>query len=238
MMTETLSTNDTTPTAAKRWRRLGCGAVLAMLLFGVLLIALPLGMRHYTATVYNNDQYAPADVPDDYDVAIVFGARVLSDGRLSTMLYDRVDTAVDLYLDGKVDLILMTGDGHEPPYNEPEAMRDFAIQRGVPEEAIIMDTAGLRTYDSCYRAHDIYQIDRAILVTQAFHLDRALFLCDTVGIEAVGVIADYNRPEGYSDRSLRWQNWREVGATFVAFYDVLTNRGPTVAGEPQPVTLP
>lgn len=222
---------------AKRLRRVGCLVGVVLLVFGVGAVLVPLGLRHYTATRYNGAQYAPADVPDGYRVGVVFGARVLRDGRLSSMLYDRVLTGVDLYLEGKVDRLLMTGDGRSADYNEPAAMRAYAIARGVPPEAILMDTAGLRTYDSCVRAYDVFEIDRAVLITQEFHLDRALFLCDSVGIDVVGAVADYQRPNGYSARSLRWQNWREVAATAVAFWDVLTEQPPTIADDHTPITF-
>jgi len=226
------------PNKRKRWGRWGVMVLIGGVLCCVGLVVFALGLRHYTATHYNDDQYAPEDVPEGYRVAIIFGARVLSNGRLSTMLYDRVKTGVELYHSGKVDVLLMSGDGQSPNYNEPAAMKAYAVARGVPPEAIVLDTAGLRTYDSCVRAHEVYGIERAVLVTQAFHLDRALFLCDAIGIEAVGAIADYQRPQGYSERSMRWQNWREVGATVVAFIDVLTDRPPTIADDARPITLP
>lgn len=230
---------DPTTTKPKRMRRIGCGLLIGLLVLGIVLMMLPFGLRHYTAVRYNSAQYAPDDVPSGYDVAIIFGARVLRDGRLSSVLYDRVQTGVDLYLAGKVAVLLMTGDGHQPGYNEPAAMKAFAMQRGVPADAIVIDTAGLRTYDSCLRANAVYDIERAVLVTQAFHLDRALFLCDSVGIEAVGAVADYQRPQGYTAATNRAGAFRELLATTMAFADVLTDRPPTVAAdERRPITLP
>ncbi len=105
-------------------------------------------------------------------------------------LYDRVATAVDLYQRGLVNKLLLTGDNRFVNYNEPEAMRRTAVKLGVPDEDLVLDYAGRRTYDSCYRAREIFGVNRAILVTQAFHLDRALYLCDAFGIDSVGVVAD------------------------------------------------
>ncbi len=91
-------------------------------------------------------------------VAIVFGAQVLPGGRLSNALAYRVDAAIALYRAGKVEQLLMTGDNRSPEYDEPTAMRDYALARGVPLAAIVLDTLGLRTYDSCYRAHSVFGV--------------------------------------------------------------------------------
>lgn len=193
----------------------------------------PFLLRAYTALRYAPHVQSVNEV-EAKSVAIVFGARVMPSGRLSTMLRDRVATAADLYHAGKVSNILMSGDHHLPEYNEPGAMRDYAVRLGVPSEAILLDPAGLRTYDSCYRAKNLYHIENAILVSQAFHLDRALWLCEALGIEGVGVYADYHRPSGeYSRRSSRWSQWREVAATTVAFWDVLTRPAP-ILGDTMP----
>jgi SanA protein len=105
-------------------------------------------------------------------------------------LYDRVATAVDVYQRGLVQKLLLTGDNRFVDYNEPEAMRRTAVKLGVPAADLVLDYAGRRTYDSCYRAKEIFGVQRAILVTQAFHLERALYLCDAFGIDSVGVKAD------------------------------------------------
>ena len=165
-------------------------------------------------------------------VAIVFGAEVKKDGTPSAVLRDRVQTAVELYKNGKVEKLLMSGDNRFVDYNEPESMRQYAISLGVPDEAIILDYAGRRTYDTCYRAKEIFQVDSAILVTQGFHLPRALFLCNAFGVEAVGVKAD----KYYYLKRLRlvWYI-RETLATTQAVWDVYVRHPLPVLGEPEPI---
>jgi SanA protein len=109
--------------------------------------------------------------------------------------------------------------------------------RGVPVEAIVLDYAGRRTYDSCYRAKEIFKVDSAILVTQNFHLDRALMLCSALGVDAVGIAADYQRPWGYSRVSLNWSRMREVPATLAAALDIIRRPKP-ILGEPLPIETP
>jgi vancomycin permeability regulator SanA len=138
----------------------------------------------------------PADVPHR-PVAIVFGTKVEDDGTLTPRLADRVRAAVALYRAGRVERLLMTGDHHRPDYDEVGAMRREAVAAGVPEAAISVDPDGLDTYDSCVRAHRSLGIDAAVLVTQAYHLPRALYLCRHQGIDAVGLsVADWqHHPE-------------------------------------------
>lgn len=165
-------------------------------------------------------------------VAIVFGAEVKKDGTPSAVLRDRVETAVALYKSGKVEKILMSGDNRFVDYNEPESMRQYAVSLGVPNEAIVLDYAGRRTYDTCYRAREIFQVDSAILVTQGFHLPRALFLCNSFSVEAVGVEAD----NYYYLKRLRlvWYI-RETLATTQAVWDVYVKHPMPVLGEPEPI---
>ena len=165
-------------------------------------------------------------------VAIVFGAGLLRDGSAGPVLSDRVQTAVALYQQGKVKKLLMSGDNSFVEYNEPEAMRQYALERGVPDEDIILDYAGRRTYDTCYRAKEIFQVDQAILVTQEFHMPRALFLCNWFGMDANGVEAN-NRY--FLKRSRAYWNFRELFATFQAVWDVLITQPLPVLGEPEPI---
>ena len=164
--------------------------------------------------------------------AIVFGAGLLRDGSAGPVLSDRVNTAVQLYQQGKVDKLLMSGDNRFVEYNEPEAMRQYALERGVPNEDIVLDYAGRRTYDTCYRAKEIFQVQSAILVTQSFHMPRALFLCNWLGDESTGVEANnrYFRKVSH----LYW-NFREVFATPQAAWEVYVTQPLPVLGKPEPI---
>lgn len=165
-------------------------------------------------------------------VAIVFGAGLYRDGSAGPVLSDRVETAVQLYEQGKVEKLLMSGDNRFVNYNEPEAMRQYALQRGVPDEDIVLDYAGRRTYDTCYRAKRIFGVDEAILVTQSFHMPRALFLCNWFGVESSGVEAD-NRY--FLKRERAFWNFRELFAAFQAAWDVMVTKPIPVLGEPEPI---
>ncbi len=164
--------------------------------------------------------------------AIVFGAGLWSDGTPTPVLKDRVTTAVNLYFAGKVEKILMSGDNRFIDYNEPGAMRDYAVQLGVPAEDIVLDYAGRRTYDTCYRANYIFELQEVILVTQQFHLPRAIYTCNKLGLTATGVAAN-NRIYNLRDY-LYWQI-RELPATVVAFLQVHITHPVPVLGDPEPI---
>ena len=197
-------------------------------LFGLFVLAF---VRIVIVLIAGHKTFSVDDIPARR-VAIVFGAEVRKDGTPSAVLRDRVETAVELYKNGKVEILLMSGDNRFVDYNEPEAMRRYAVSLGVPNEAIVLDYAGRRTYDTCYRAREIFQIDSAILVTQGFHLPRALFLCNSFDVEAVGVKAD----NYYYLKRLRliWYI-RETLATTQAVWDVYVRRPQPVLGEPEPI---
>lgn len=139
-------------------------------------------------------------------IAIVFGAGVWSSGEPSPVLYDRIATAVDLYRAGRVNKLLLSGDNRFANYNEPGVMRETALKMGVPGADLVPDFAGRRSYDTCYRARQIFGVERAVVVTQAFHLDRAMYLCNGLGIDTIGVAADRQDYGGaHSDWVLREQ---------------------------------
>jgi SanA protein len=165
-------------------------------------------------------------------VALVLGAGLRQDGLPTPALHDRVETAVDLYKAGIVKKLLMSGDNRFVNYNEPAAMKTLAIRLGVPAQDIVLDYAGRRTYDSCYRAKEIFDVQRAVIVSQAFHLDRALFLCDAVGIPTVGISADRGLYGAY-----RWWELREVLATTAAWWDVNVRHPVPVLGEKLPIKM-
>jgi SanA protein len=160
-------------------------------------------------------------------VAIVFGAGLTRDGLPSPVLQDRVRAAANLYFAGKVQKLLMSGDNRFQEYNEPQAMREFAFSLGVPMEDIVPDFAGRRTYDTCFRAKHIFGVENAVLVTQNFHLPRALFLCKQLGLKSSGFSADLRNYSRYS-RTI-W-NIREIPATLTAVIDVWIRKPIPVLG--------
>lgn len=126
----------------------------------------------------------------------------------------------------------MSGDNSYLDYNEPGAMRKYALSLGVPKVSIVLDYAGRRTYDTCYRARAIFGIQQAILVTQGFHLSRALYTCNALGLKAVGVPSDQR---DYPPNSLLYWNLRELPATLTAILDVHILRPVPILGKPEPI---
>ncbi|MEU5216523.1 ElyC/SanA/YdcF family protein [Streptomyces sp. NPDC020807] len=163
-----------TPRARRR-------TVQAVMLGAVLALA-PATWMHTAAA---GKLRTAADVPSR-DVAVVFGAG-LWNGRPTPYLAHRLDTAAELYRTGKVRVLLVTGDNSRTSYDEPSAMRAYLTERGVPEARIVSDYAGFDTWDSCVRAKKVFGVDRAVLVTQDFHIKRAVALCDRAGVESYGV---------------------------------------------------
>jgi len=151
-------------------------------------------------------------------VGIVFGAGLLRNGTPTTILYDRVAAASQLYSDGKIDELLMSGHETDEGYSEPQAMRILAESLGVPTGAIQTDGLGARTFTTCERALSTFGIRKALLITQNYHLPRALAICHGLGMEAVGVSADL-RP--YNPRALQYWEIREIPATLVALVEIV-----------------
>jgi len=202
--------------------------IRTLVLLGLLVFFLP---RFVTSIYAVFRTFSPEDVSPER-VTIVFGAGLRRDGSPTAVLRDRVDTAARLYFAGKVEKLLMSGDNRVVDYNEPESMRRYARQLGVPDEAIVLDYAGRRTYDTCYRAKAIFGVESTILVTQKFHMSRALFTCNALGLKAVGVEAENYY---YLKRSRLYWNIREQFATVGAFWDVYFKRPLPVLGEPEPI---
>jgi SanA protein len=181
-------------------------------------------------------QYLPkvytevSKVPEER-VAIVFGAGLDEGGRSpSPILEDRVLAAVDLYKAGKISKIIMTGDNRIIEHNEPKIMIETAIKNGVKDFDLQPDYAGRRTYDSCYRAKAIFGVNKAILVSQSYHLSRALYICSSLGIDVVGYAADKHI---YVD--INSDVTREYLATFLAFWQLNVSPPSVVLGEKIPL---
>lgn len=206
---------------------------------GLLLISIPilgaigaLSITKYVETTGRSYMVTDVKAAPEYGVAIVLGAKVFSSGQLSQVLQDRVDTAIDLYRQGKVQKLLLTGDHGQQEYDEVNNMRRYALEAGVNSEDIFMDHAGFSTYESMYRAKEIFQVKQALIVTQDFHLPRALYLARSLGLEAKGVPADRR-----DYHNIQYQYKREIPARVKAFLqaDVLHDK-PTYLGEAIPIT--
>lgn len=166
--------------------------------------------------------------------ALILGAKVYSDGWLSHVLEDRVLTGLELYREGNVQKLLLSGDHGQKDYDEVNAMRAYLLERGVPAEDIFMDHAGFNTYASMYRARDVFQVHEVIVVTQRFHLPRAVYIAQKLGLEAVGLAADRRT---YMQSSQVKSELREVLARVKAFLDVHVWRAkPKYLGKVIPIT--
>jgi SanA protein len=204
--------------------------VLVLVVLGGLLLVAPLALQAWVDRQVADRIYTEVATTPSEPVAIVFGAGVWPSGRLSHALADRMETAIALYQAGKVNKLLLSGDNRFADYNEPAAMAQYARERGIPDEDLVLDYAGRRTYDSCYRARDIFGVERAVLVTQAFHLPRALYTCQRLGVEGAGVVADQRQ---YIRAP--WYQLREVAALSRAWLDLNLSKPRPVLGDPIPV---
>lgn len=200
----------------RRGQRRGVQAVM----LGCALALLPATWLYTSADAHVRDL---ADVPAR-EVAVVFGAG-LRDGAPTPYLAHRLDAAAELYEDGKVKVVLVTGDNSREEYDEPDAMRTYLTERGVPDERIVSDYAGFDTWDSCVRAKKIFGVDRALLVTQGFHVRRAVALCRAAGVDSYGVGVAERR-----DATWYYGGVRELAAAGKAALDVVTRPDPHFLG--------
>ncbi len=192
-------------------------------------ILTPIALNYYVRRATSDRRYTePSGVPPQ-PVAIVFGAGLWEDGTPTPMLADRVQAAVDLYHQSRVSKILMTGDNSSRDYNEVKAMQEYAVENGVSLTNITLDYAGFSTYESCYRAKEIFGVTRAVLVTQKYHLPRAVYTCSNMGIEAVGLgTPDWGK---FETDSMRYYFLRELLAVLKALWEVhVTRPKPTFLG--------
>ena len=200
---------------------------------GALVIGLLGGLRLWVEDKYRDRIYTRAEDVPSRPIAIVLGAGLWPDGSLTPVLADRVATAGDLFHAGVVQKLLLSGDNRFVNYNEPGAMRDYAVRLGVPADAIVLDYAGRRTYDTCYRARAIFGVERAVVVTQRFHIARALYVCDALEVDAVAIVADRR---AYTVRRVIWEI-REYLALAQAWWDVNVRHPVPILGEPLPIDL-
>jgi len=175
----------------------------------------------------SGDRHTAAGVPER-PVALVLGAGVRPDGLPTLLLARRLDTAAELYFAGKVEAVLVSGDNSVDHYNETDTMRDYLVASGVPQDRIAGDYAGFSTWDSCTRAREVFGVEEATVVTQDFHLPRAVRLCRAAGIDTVGV-ADSSMRERRFATVYGW--FREVPAAVAALGTAVLRPDPTFLGE-------
>jgi SanA protein len=206
--------------------------LIRLLLWLIIAFLIIFGLPRLLTEILTIGKIYTVESVKNSKVAIVFGAGLQRDGSPSPVLKDRVETAVQLYKSGKVEKLLMSGDNRFVDYNEPGAMQAYAIDLGVPQADIVLDYAGRRTYDTCYRAFHIFGVKEAILVTQRYHLPRALFTCNGIGLKSTGVAANIRYYRKYS--RIVW-NSRELPATTVALWQVWFSHPLPVMGDPEPI---
>lgn len=204
-------------------------ALLLILLLSIVIVPSML-IRTYHAYSYDNPFNASENLTNQPRVALVLGGGISNDGQPRPVLQERLDAAISLYENGLVDRFLVSGDNRVPTYNEPKAMRDYLQARGIPVGVIIEDFAGRSTYESCERAIKIFEIEQVLIVTQVGHLDRAIFLCRSFGIDAYGYAAQYPL-----DKTPIGQLWREVLSNLKAVFNVYVIGERTVLGDKQPI---
>ena len=206
-----------------------------ILIFSIICISLLViaiwGLHIYIVKSTNSRIYEKiAEVPSFHTV-IILGASVHSDGKLSPILQDRVDTGLHLYRSGKAKRFLLSGDNRRSDYDEVNAMRNYLLDRDVPEEHIFIDPAGIDTYDSMYRSRAVFKIHDAIVVTQKFHLPRTMFIATRLGFNYYGYPAISKKYQ--TESSLKR---REKLANFKALYEVISQQIPSGMEEVTPVT--
>jgi SanA protein len=165
-------------------------AAFKVIIIFIVLCVISAIPRYYIHSITSARIYSDTSLIPRSRVAIILGAKVYPNGSLSPLLRDRVNKGIELYKNGRVEKLLMSGDNRVDHYNEPDRMAEFAIAHGVNPADIGRDYAGRRTYDSIYRAKHVFGLDEAIIVSQRSHAERAVFICDKLGIKAYGLSAD------------------------------------------------
>ena len=218
---------DTTTTRSKKKRAL---LVVAALLLAVVL--LPFALSAVVCASVKDRIITPDEAAAlDTDAILVLGARVWDNGNPSGILEDRLITGIDAYESGASDRLLMSGDHGREDYDEVNAMKDYAVEAGVPADAVFMDHAGFSTYESLYRARDIFQVQTVLIVTQEYHLYRALYVARALGLDAYGVASNLRTYPGMP----RFEA-REILARCKDFVYTLIKPLPTYLGETIPIS--
>ena len=217
----------------KRLFKLIKGIIVLVLILGVLVAGGAFVVNAYVKEVASPHILTPeaAAELEGVDCILVLGCLVHSDGEPSDMLHDRLQRGVELYKAGAAPKLLMSGDHGREDYDEVAAMKQFAISEGIASEDIFMDHAGFSTYESIIRARDVFQAEKIIIVTQEYHLYRALYLAQKLGVEAYGVASDYRSYSGQGGREIR-----EILARVKDFAFSYLEPEPTYGGDAIPIS--
>ena len=211
------------------WKRLFIALLCLALISGVTVLGINGHVKKSTADQILSPEEAATLT--DVDCILVLGCYVHDSGRPSDMLADRLRRGIELYQSGAAPKLLMSGDHGQKDYNEVKAMKLEAMDEGIPSEDIFMDHAGFSTYESIFRARDVFAADKIIIVTQEYHLYRALHVANALGVEAYGVAADYHTYVGQAYRELR-----EILARNKDFATSILKPEPTYLGDVIPVS--
>ena len=207
--------------------------LVAVMILGILGLALLLGINSWVKSsvkdyILTEEQAAQLT---DMDCILVLGCKVGTDGTLSHMLEDRLRQGVALYELGAAPKLLMSGDHGTPEYDEVDAMKRYAVDAGIASQDVFMDHAGFSTYESVYRAKEVFEVQRVIIVTQEYHLYRALMVAREMGLEAYGVAVNYRTYVGQTSRDIR-----EILARVKDFGMTIFWPEPTYLGEVIPIS--
>lgn len=176
-----------------------------LLVLGVILLTVfvyAMGINYYVKYTVM-DRIKDTDEIKDVDTIIVLGAKVYDDGRLSLMLKDRLDKTIEVYNELDIKTVVVSGDSEYKDYDETTKMKEYLINNGIPEESIVVDIYGLSTYDSIYRLKNVYDVNKAIIITQKYHLYRALYIANSLGIDVYGIPSGGEDYFGQTARELR-----------------------------------
>lgn len=207
------------------WAMRKIGKIISGILSLLLVVLLLPWISAFVLTFPSRKPVSKAGEIDTSQVGIVFGASVLADGTPSRYLATRLDVAAQLYHQGKVKVLLVSGDSQLPEYDETTAMRNYLIAKKVPASKIVIDKSGLSTYDTCRRAKQVYQIDSATLITQKYHLPRAMMDCK---------LAKMNKVSGVNEEGVKYRigiigdYGREIAAAWVNLIDSISGKEPKI----------
>lgn len=198
---------------------------IALCLFLIGLVAI-VSVNYYVKSATKKHIYYSLKKFPKNDVGIIFGAGVKVD-QPSKYLKDRLDAGILLYKSNRINKILLSGDNGSEEYDELTVMKNYCFNHGVDSTKIFIDYAGFDTYSTMYRAKHIFKIKRATLISQEYHLNRAIYIGQELGIKSVGYSANSGEYRGY-----QYVTFREYGSVFKSFFDVLRNREPHFLGNP------